>query len=114
MLKAPPGACLVAFVSVRGDATWDSEYARHAATLDELIQHQPGFLDLASVRDPVTRHGITLAVFADEASARAWKGVAEHRLAQDFGREHGYANYHVVITQVQRSYGPASVPYSGQ
>ena len=106
MLKAPPGSCLVAFVSVRGESTWDSEYARHAATLDELIQYQPGYLDMTSVRDPVTRHGITIAVFTDEASARAWKSVAEHRLAQEFGRQRGYADYQVVVTQVQRSYGP--------
>lgn len=105
MLNAPPGSCLVAFVSIRGDAVWDGEYARHVATLDELIQDQPGYLDMTSVRDPVTRHGITIAVFVDEASARAWKGVAEHRLAQEFGRQRGYADYHVVITLVQRSYG---------
>lgn len=106
MLHSPPGSCLVAFVSTRGDAAWDAEYAQHAATLAELIEHQPGFLAMSSVRDPVTRHGITLAVFVDEVSARAWKSVAEHQLAQDFGREHGYADYRVIITQVQRSYGP--------
>jgi len=106
VLQTPPGSCLVAFVSLRGDANWDTEYAEHAAALQELISHQPGFIDMTSVRDPVTRHGVTLAVFTDEASARAWKLVAEHRLAQEFGREHGYADYRVIVTEVQRSYGP--------
>ena len=97
---------MVAFVSVRGDARWDDEYVRHAETLDALIKDQPGFLDMTSVREPVTRHGITLAVFADEESARAWKSVAEHRLAQEFGRKHGYDNYRVIITTIDRAYGP--------
>ena len=105
MLQSPAGSCLVAFVSLRGDATWDTEYAEHAAALHELITSQPGFVDMTSVRDPVTRHGVTLAVFADEASARAWKLVAEHRLAQEFGRDRGYADYRVIVTEVRRSYG---------
>ncbi len=106
MLQTPAGACMVAFVSVRGDEHWDEEYRRHSSNLAEIIGEQPGFIDFISVRDPETRVGVTLAVFADEAAALAWKQVGEHRLAQDFGRASGYGNYRVIVTQVSRSYGP--------
>ena len=47
----------------------------------------------------------TAAYWNDEASARAWKGVAEHREAQALGRERWYAAYRVRVAVVGRDYG---------
>ncbi len=66
---------------------------------------QPGYLGLDSVRDPVSRFGITVSYWRDEASARAWKDVAEHREAQRLGQAHWYEHYTVRVAIVEREYG---------
>ena len=34
-----------------------------------------------------------------------WRKVAEHRIAQELGRERWYADYEIRIAQVTRAYG---------
>jgi heme-degrading monooxygenase HmoA len=41
----------------------------------------------------------------DEASAAAWKQVAEHLVAQERGRSTWYADYRVRVATVTREYG---------
>jgi heme-degrading monooxygenase HmoA len=74
-----------------------------SARMDELAARQPGYLGMESARDGL---GITVSYWVDEASARAWKQVAEHLVAQQRGREVWYADYRVRIAVVQRDYGP--------
>ncbi len=68
----------------------------------ELAAEQPGFLGVESAHDDL---GITVSYWADEESIRAWKAVAEHRLAQEAGRERWYASYVVRVARVERDYG---------
>lgn len=93
----------VIFTSTRAEGD-DEAYAEAAARMVELAEQQPGFVGLESVRDPATRRGITVSYWADEASARAWKGVAEHVAAQEAGRERWYSEYEVVVADITRSY----------
>ena len=45
-----------------------------------------------------------MSYWRDEASARAWKGVAAHLAAQRRGRGAWYADYRVRIATVEREY----------
>jgi heme-degrading monooxygenase HmoA len=46
-----------------------------------------------------------VSYWADEESARAWKLVAEHLVAQQRGRDVWYADYRVRVAVVHRDYG---------
>ena len=99
----PPGAVAVIFHSVRrADA---DGYAAMSDAMEELATQQPGYLDVRSARDAHTGEGITVSYWRDDASARAWKAVAEHLEAQRRGRDEWYSEYVVVVAEVIRAYG---------
>jgi heme-degrading monooxygenase HmoA len=100
----PPYVAVI-FTSVpSGD---DRGYAVMAARMAELAAAQPGYLGVESARAEV---GITVSYWVDEASARDWKAVAEHLVAQQRGREAWYADYRVRVATVSREYGPGDHP----
>lgn len=94
----------VIFTSRRAEGH-DADYAAMSARMAELVQQQPGFLRMSSLRDPITREGITVAWFADEDSVRAWKEQVDHRRAQERGIRDFYDEYHVSVATVDREYG---------
>jgi heme-degrading monooxygenase HmoA len=67
-------------------------YDADAARMLKLAQAQPGYLSFKSY---VADDGevIALSEWADEASARAWGRVAEHRDVQGRGRTAYYESY---------------------
>ena len=77
-------------------------YGEAAARMAELVQKQPGFLGMESVRDAEGR-GITISWWRDEASIRAWKDELEHRAAQERGRGEWYVRYSLTVARVERS-----------
>lgn len=93
----------VIFTSTRSEGD-DEAYSATAARMVDLAGRQAGFLGIESVRDPQTRRGITVSYWEDDASAGAWKAVAEHLAAQAAGREHWYSEYEVVVAEVTRRY----------
>lgn len=99
----PPGAVAVIFHSVRRAAA--DGYAAMADAMEELAAQQPGYLGVRSARDAHTGEGITVSYWRDDASARAWKAVAEHLEAQRRGRDEWYSEYDVVVAEVIRAYG---------
>lgn len=106
MTDVPSGAVAVIFTSVRrgGVDADDAGYGEMAQRMADLSARQPGYLGVESVRDPATRRGITVSYWTDDASARAWKQVSEHLLAQERGRSRWYDEYSVVVAQVTRAY----------
>lgn len=94
----------VVFTSRRTTAHGEA-YEAMAARMVELAAEQPGFLRVSSVRDPVTREGITVAEFTDDASVRAWKAHVEHAEAQRRGIADFYEEYRVIVARVEREYG---------
>jgi heme-degrading monooxygenase HmoA len=98
-----PGSVAVIFTSVR-TATDDAGYAVMAERMVELASQQDGFISIDSVRDAASGVGITVSYWRDDASAVAWKHVAEHLEAQRLGRERWYESYDVVVATVDRSY----------
>ena len=67
-------------------------YEEEAERMLELAQAQPGYLSFKSY---AAEDGEVIAVseWADEAAARAWGRVAEHRATQQRGRAEFYEDY---------------------
>ncbi|MCP5395444.1 MAG: antibiotic biosynthesis monooxygenase [Sphingomonadaceae bacterium] len=67
-------------------------YDVEAEAMEQMARCQPGFLSFKSY---AAEDGevIALSEWDSEESARAWGRVAEHRAAQQAGREHYYASY---------------------
>lgn len=67
-------------------------YDTEAARMEQLAREQPGYRAFKSY---VADDGETIALseWDDEASARGWGRVAEHRVAQAHGRNRYYASY---------------------
>ncbi len=67
-------------------------YEAEAVRMEQLAREQPGYLSFKSY---TAEDGevIALSEWADEASARAWGRLAEHRAAQQRGRDFYYESY---------------------
>jgi heme-degrading monooxygenase HmoA len=98
----PPYVAVI-FTSTRTEAD-DEGYAATSAAMNDLAAGRPGFLGVESARSGA---GITVSYWRDEESARAWKQVAAHLVAQRRGREVWYSDYRVRIATVTREYGPS-------
>lgn len=96
----PPYVAVI-FTSLRTPG--DQGYAAMAAAMEATAREQPGYLGIEAARDEV---GITVSYWRDEASARAWKQVGAHLVAQRRGREVWYSDYRVRIAQIARDYLP--------
>ena len=95
----PPYTAVI-FTSLRTDG--DGGYAQMSQRTEDLAREQPGYLGIESARGDL---GITVSYWADAHAARAWKAVADHRVAQQLGREQWYRAYRVRIATVEREYG---------
>jgi len=67
-------------------------YEADAARMVELARAQPGFLSFKSYA-AADGEVIALSEWADEASADAWRRVAEHAAVQGRGRADYYESY---------------------
>lgn len=97
----PPYTAVI-FTSLRRKESGD--YEAVARRMLALAEGQPGYLGAESVRD-AEGWGITVSYWRDEACARAWGAVAEHREAQRMGRESFYACYALRVATVARQDG---------
>ena len=80
----------------------DQGYEAMAARMVELAAAQPGFLGIESARG-ADGFGITVSYWASLADIARWKAHAEHRAAQQQGRERWYAAYELRIARVERT-----------
>jgi heme-degrading monooxygenase HmoA len=97
---APPYYAVI-FTSQRNEG--DRGYGVVADRMVELAATMPGFLGVESARG-TDGFGITVSYWQSEEHIRAWKAHAEHRLAQETGRNTWYADYRVRIAHVERAY----------
>jgi heme-degrading monooxygenase HmoA len=67
-------------------------YDAEAETMEALAAAQPGYLSFKSYTSE-DGEVIALSEWENQASARAWGKVAEHRAAQQRGRSSYYAEY---------------------
>lgn len=83
---------LVVFRNRKRAGMDEAAYAADAAAMAALAAAQPGY---QSFKSYTADDGEVVAVseWDDEASARAWGRLAEHRAVQHKGREDYYAEY---------------------
>ncbi len=98
---APPYYAVI-FTSLRTPG--DSGYGEMAELMERLATAQPGFLGIESVRN-ADGLGITVSYWDSEAAIKAWKAVAEHRVAQREGHRQWYEQFEVRVARVERAYG---------
>ena len=67
-------------------------YDAEAEAMQALAAAQPGYLGFKSYAAD-DGEVIALSEWQDEASAKAWGRVADHRVAQQRGRSYYYAEY---------------------
>jgi heme-degrading monooxygenase HmoA len=74
-------------------------YAPHARRMSELARSMPGYVEhKAFTADDGER--VTVVVFADEASHRAWRDHPEHRAAQQEGVRYYYDAYSIAVGEI--------------
>ena len=95
----PPPYYAVIFTSLRTDVA--EGYGDTAMRMVELAHEQPGFLGVESAREEI---GITVSYWESLEAIRDWKQQAEHRMAQQTGRNHWYEAYKTRICKVERDY----------
>lgn len=95
----PPPYYAVIFSSLRTNV--DEGYAEMAQRMLDLAAEQPGYLGVESVREGL---GITVSYWESMDAIKNWKQVAEHQLAQKYGREKWYSAYCTRIAKVERAY----------
>jgi len=79
----------------------DDGYTGMATAMEELAKQQPGYLGFESARDGL---GIAISYWESLEAIASWKAVAEHQIAQKYGREKWYSWYKVRICRVEREY----------
>jgi len=83
---------LVVFRNRKRAAMDAAAYSADADAMEEMARAQPGY---RSFKSYTADDGEVVAIseWDDEASARAWGRLAEHRAVQHKGRESYYAEY---------------------
>lgn len=100
-MNATPPYYAVIFTSVRSTAGQE-EYAAMAEAMEALARQQPGFLGMEHAREAL---GITVSYWDSLESIARWKAQADHRIAQQLGRQSWYESYRVRVCRVERDYG---------
>lgn len=100
-LPAEPPYVAVIFRSLRTPV--EADYAETAERMVAMAARQPGYLGHWSARDAQGR-GVTISYWVDEASAIAWRDVAEHRAVQERGAREWYEAYATEVAVVTRAH----------
>ena len=79
------------------------EYSRRSKRLHELVQDHPGFISIESFETPDGEE-VSLELFENEESVKAWRDNAEHRDTQRWARDHFYSWYSAQVSEVIRAY----------
>jgi heme-degrading monooxygenase HmoA len=82
------------------------DYLNIAAELRPILEAIDGFISVERF-ESLTEKGkmLSLSFFRDEAAVKAWRNVAEHRVAQAKGRAGVFKDYRLRIAGVIRDYG---------
>ena len=77
------------------------EYGQRVGKLFEIVSAMPGF---RGIRSYAAEDGeqLSLIEFESLESLAAWRDHAEHRIAQELGKQKYYAEYHLQICDLVR------------
>jgi len=101
MIASTPSPPYYAVIFTSEQEGENEDYMNTANRMLELAKDQDGFLGIESARGEI---GITISYWRDTDSIRKWKMNAEHRIAQQKGKEEWYQNYKTRICLVERDY----------
>jgi heme-degrading monooxygenase HmoA len=96
---APPYYAVI-FTSLRTEG--DDGYGDMSAKMVEMAAQQPGFLGVESARG-ADGLGITVSYWESEEAIANWRSNAEHRIAQQNGRERWYSEFVTRVAKVERA-----------
>lgn len=98
-----PGQIVTVFRSRlrQGEGGAPEEYATAVAEMLRLARTMPGLVDVKSFAAEDGER-VTLVTFTDEGSQRAWREHADHRVAQQAGRDRYYAEYSIQVCEARR------------
>ena len=79
----------------------EQEYGQRVGKLFEIVSAMPGF---RGIRSYAAEDGeqFSLIEFDSHESLGAWREQAEHRIAQELGKQSYYAEYHLQICELVR------------
>jgi heme-degrading monooxygenase HmoA len=80
-----------------------AEYMKRSKRMHELVQQHPGFISIESFETPDGEE-VSLELFENDDSVKAWRANPEHREVQRWAREEFYSWYSVQASEVVRSY----------
>jgi heme-degrading monooxygenase HmoA len=77
------------------------EYGQRVGKLFEIVSAMPGF---RGIRSYAAEDGeqLSLIEFDSLESLAAWRDQAEHRVAQELGKQRYYSEYHLQICELVR------------
>jgi heme-degrading monooxygenase HmoA len=77
------------------------EYGQRAGKLFAIVAAMPGF---RGIRSYAAEDGeqLSLIEFDSHESLAAWRDHAEHRIAQELGKQKYYSEYHLQICELVR------------
>ena len=82
------------------------EYFDLAAELRPLLEKIDGFISIERFESLATRGKyLSLSFWRDEEAIRAWRNLAEHRVAQEKGGRGIFSDYRIRVAAVGRDYG---------
>jgi heme-degrading monooxygenase HmoA len=96
-----PPYYVAVFTTVR--TTSQAGYRETNARMEELVREVPGYLGADHAQTPGGL-AITAAYFRDADALAAWRSHAEHRAAQQRGRDEWYETYTLHVAKVERSH----------
>ena len=81
-----------------------SVYSEWSQEMENLVKTIAGYEKHFGFRDPESRDGVTISYFSSLEAISAWKSLADHRTAQELGREKFYDEYSVQVCEILRDY----------
>ena len=92
---------VVTFRNRFAPGTDQQEYGQRAGKLFEIVSAMPGF---RGIRSYAAEDGeqLSLIEFDSHESLAAWRDHAEHRIAQELGKQKYYSEYHLQICELVR------------
>jgi heme-degrading monooxygenase HmoA len=87
-------------------ASSKQQYLDIAAELYRELQAIDGFVSIERF-ESLSQPGklLSLSFWRDEAAISTWRNLAEHRAAQQAGRDHLFSDYRLRVAEVVRDYG---------
>ena len=83
-----------------------ADYLEIASQLYPLVEEIDGFISIERFESLVQPGKIlSLSLWRDEEAVKEWRNVAEHRQAQQDGRDSIFSNYRLRVASVIREYG---------